>query len=355
MPELKIYTISDLREWLMHNKATESLSEQVIAPARAWAILHNPYVKDDDPVVAAIFEEGEVVAYTAAFPEVLESPKMGNDNGDDKRFWWFTTLYCNPKYQGNGYGLVVVGSLAEKYGEDCAWDRFGIPETVQVFKYLGNQTLYTTRYLFGDKDIKKSTIKGKMAFMRQELQKNFNRAKYKSVENGYKLKYLSYVDDETYSFILKSRGKDLFLHSQQMLNWELAYPFMQSCPLIEKVNTDMEFHSARNRYTYFAVQVLSLDTIIGFYVLRLMDNSLSAIYCYADEDKKELSFASIVDHIHKLSAREFFTDNECLADYIDKHYYFPKKCKRKVSFSPPKSLLVPDSYSLQFGDGDCFA
>ena len=60
MPELKLYTVSHLREWLMNNHPADGLSEQVIAPTRAWAIIHNPYVRDDDAIVAAIFEDGEL-------------------------------------------------------------------------------------------------------------------------------------------------------------------------------------------------------------------------------------------------------------------------------------------------------
>ena len=69
MPELKIYTILDLRNWLIHNHATEGLSDKIIAPQRAYAIINNPYVKDEDSVLCAIFENEIPVAYTATFPD----------------------------------------------------------------------------------------------------------------------------------------------------------------------------------------------------------------------------------------------------------------------------------------------
>ena len=56
MPDLKKYTILDLRNWLIHNHATEGLSDKIIAPQRAYAIINNPYVKDEDSVLCAIFE-----------------------------------------------------------------------------------------------------------------------------------------------------------------------------------------------------------------------------------------------------------------------------------------------------------
>ena len=114
MPELKLYTVAQLRDWLEQNHPADGLSEQIIAPSRAWAIIHNPYVKDDDPVLAAIFENGEMAAFTAAFPEMI----------GEKRYWWFTSLWCDPKHQGKGCGVIVIGSLAEVYSEECILDRW---------------------------------------------------------------------------------------------------------------------------------------------------------------------------------------------------------------------------------------
>ena len=76
MPELRLYTVAQIREWLEHNQPAEGLSERVIAPTRAWAIVHNPYVKDEDAIVAAIFEDGELAAYTASFPDMLDGKRV---------------------------------------------------------------------------------------------------------------------------------------------------------------------------------------------------------------------------------------------------------------------------------------
>ena len=86
MPEVKIYTVNDLRVWLTNNHPAKGLSERVIAPTRAWAIIHNPYVKEKDAIVAAIFEDGELAAYTASFPDML-------DGGCYLRGWRVGCLY----------------------------------------------------------------------------------------------------------------------------------------------------------------------------------------------------------------------------------------------------------------------
>lgn len=345
MPKLKLYTVAQVREWLEHNHSAEGLSEQVIAPTRAWAIIHNPYVKEDDPIVAAIFEKNVVAAYTAAFPEEF----------GDKRIWWFTTLWCNPNFQGNGYGMIVIGSLAEVYGENCAWDRSGVPETVEIFTHLGNQRVYTPRYIFSDNDIRLNTFVGKLALIRQKCKKYYNRKCHRPISTEYELRYVNHIDDGTYEFIKTHRKDDFFLHSKEMLNWELHYPFMISSPLMGRVQTNMEFHSYRERYTYYAIQVWKNENIIGFYILRLMNDKLSIVYCFYDEAHTNEVFASIVEHIDRISVKEFDTDLQKLADYISANYYFPKHYRRNVSFSPAGNVKIPNVLHMQLGDGDCFA
>lgn len=345
MPELKLYTVSDLRNWLMHNNAKEGLSERIIAPTRAWAIIHNPYVSDDDPVVAAIFISHQEVAYTAAFPEII----IG------KRIWWFSTLWCNPNYQGCGYGLAVIGSLAEIYGENCAWDRSGSPETVEIFSLLGNQRIYTPRYVLGDREININTIKGRIAFVRQNMLKYIHKKRYRFSNNEYELKYVTYIDNATYNFIKDHRGADLFMHTQDMLNWELQYPFMTSAPLLQRTAIGMDFHSYRDKYRYYAVQVWQYGSLIGFYILRLLNDKLSVVYFYTDNERTDIVYSSIVEHIHCMNVNSAETDNEHLAEYIKHHYYFPKAFKRMVSFSPAVNMELPNEIQMQLGDGDCFA
>ena len=346
MPELKLYTIADLRNWIKHSQPVEGLSEKVIAPSRAWAIVNNPYVHDNDAVVSAIFDEGELAAFTATFPEMI--------NG--KKYWWYTTLWCNPKFQGKGYGVVVVGSLAEQHEEDGIMDRWGAEETIEIFKYLGLQTEYSTRYCLENGVIHKDSLKGKIAFLKQELVNRWRNRKQRVSQLGYSLRYLSYIDDSTYEFIKNHRNQNLFLHTQEMLNWELEYPYVQSCPILGKVNINNAFPSVSTQYRYFAVQVLDENQeLIGFYVLRGESARLSVIYLYFDESNCQLVFMSILDHIRVLAPSSLQTEYKGLAEYVEKKYYFPHKRLEKISFSHPSEFLYDEKYTFQMGDGDSFA
>lgn len=346
MPELKLYTVAQLREWLLNNKPADGLSEQVIAPSRAWAIIHNPYVKDEDPVVAAIFENGEVSAFTAAFPEMIAN----------QRYWWFTSLWCDHKHQGKGYGLIVIGSLAEVYGEGYILDRWGAQETVEIFKHLGAQVTYTSRYIFGSK-INRQTYKGKLVHFVRSLQKSLHKLVEKPAKHeDYTLRYLSNIDDETYAFIEQHRNQDLFQRTQPMLNWILQFSFTQACPLIERTAATTAFAPAKAKSNQmYAVQVWDKERLVGFYILKHTEEDLHVLYLYYDTEASNKVFVSIRDHAKRWEVEQLVTDDEALANYIRKNIYFPKKRVEQIHFAYPATLNVPSELTLQYGDGDGFS
>lgn len=340
MPDLKLYTVADLREWLKNDHPAEGLSEQVIAPTRALAIIHNPYVKDDDAIVAAIFEDGELAAYTASFPDML----------DGKRVWWASTLYCYPKFTGKGYGLIVVGSLMEAHEPDLTYDRWAAKETVEIFNHFGYQTIYTKRYHLGDKKIDTSTIKGKMADCVQELNKCLH--PWPKVSQGkYTVQFVERIDDEAYVYMKAHRNKDLWLREQDMMNWLLQYPFFK----VGKRGKACIFGSNAKVYKYKVAKVYVEEILQGVYVLRLHDEELSIVYLYYAEEKRDVVFDSIIDQTIALHPKSFVTENQYLFERVRECLYFPKNEEENVSLSLPANQQDLANYTFQFGDGDSFA
>lgn len=344
MPELKLYTIAQLRAWVMHNNAVEGLSEEIISHARAWALVHNPYVKDEDPVVAAIFVDEENAAYCSAFPELI----------GENRYWWFCGLWCNPKYQGNGYGLIVIGSLAEEYGAEFCLDRWGAEETVEIFTYLGHKTVYTTRYHVGP-TIHRNSTKEKIVYGIRQLQTKICRFFKRYEYEDYALRYLSNIDDATYDFICAHSSRDYLKHTQEYLNWGLHYPFTISAPMMDRVMNKMPFAQAELPDTQtYAVQVIEGKNIIGIYIMKRKEDSLHVLYLFYDNEHQGKVFASIRDHILRMQSIQCVTENRALADYLRKNVYFSKFTTSEISCSYPKAMPKPEEGSVQYGDGDCF-
>lgn len=344
MPDLKLYTIQDLREWLINNNPPAGLNEHVIAPTRAYAIIHNPYAKDTDPVVAAIYDNDELAAYTSAIPEEISGT----------RYWWFSGLWCNPAYRGRGYGLALIGSLAEEYGVEYCLDRWGAPDVIEIFTFLGHKTLYTPRYILGHK-LNRLTVVGNVLYSIYRAERWLRSLISSHNRSTYMLSYVTHIDDETSAFIAAHRNKDIILHSQQMLNWERQYPVALSCPLLERTATSCMFASSElRRSDMYAVQVKDGSELVGFYMLKHNDDSLHVLFVYYEQEAMDIVFASIRDHVERLRTSQCITDNQNLAMYLKKHCGFQEIKEQKVSFSYPETLTVPIEFTMQNGDGDNF-
>ena len=274
--EIKVYSVGQLRNWLTHGDEDDGLSIAVISHSRADAIVHNPYVKEDDPVVAALFaanEEGNraAVAYTAAFPDLV----------DGNRKWWFSTLWCHPDYRGKGYALAVVGTLAEEYGEGNYYDSIGADETVEIFRFLKLNTTYVDEYRFGSK-VSPHGWKGALNGLRQQmlayLRTVNRRAKGMIRRSRYELEYTHRVDNEIYNFIMQHASESLFVRTQSMLDWILNHPFKQRSPLEKRVAYPGAFSDTDSRYWMCGVKVLADNRLVGFYILRNADTDLSNTY-----------------------------------------------------------------------------
>ena len=344
--DIKHYTVAEVREWLNHNKGPKGLTNEVIRPALAWALIHHPEVTDDDPIVAALFDHGKLAASTCAYPEVMIKPSFLDDNGQPKRVWWFPMLWCKPKYRGKGYGLVVIGSLAEVYGMDCSWTAWAVQESIEIFEYLGCKTYYFPRYFMSEKQISTTSLKGKLVYLKQECLKWWNnRNKPVLPHYDYNLRYLNNVDDQSYDFICKHCVDNLFLFSQSVINWKVQYPWNISAPLVERVPKDGKFFSqvipmVQNSF----VQVWSKSHLVGVYRLRRDDSGLTCDLIYYIKESAEVVFASVVEHLQRLNAIHFDTEDGELAKFVQKYIHFSESKTENLSLSISPDITVPEHF-----------
>ena len=348
MYDIKLFSIKDLRDWLVENQHIEGLNENIVSHSRAYAIVHNPYVNDHDHVVSAIYENDEIAAYTAAFPDMVE----------ENRVWWFTTLWCNPKYRGKGYGLLVVGSLCEEYGKDCVFDLWGAPETVAIFDYLGLNTSSIPEYHLEEKRINLDSFRGKVANMLQLISRCFN-SKIKQFRrivssSSFSLQYVNYIDKGTYSFIQHHSEDNVFPRTREMMNWLLRYPFIQVSPIKGRVKTKTSFPDISSSYQLLGVRVFSGANLIGFYILGITERGVAIKYIYYDQPYEDVVFHSIGSHIIVLHPHRFVTRCKALFQFIKSYSLFPNTVEHQISISYPKSFSYNTNGIIQAGDGDNF-
>ena len=350
---IQTYSVADLKNWLLHNRAITGLSSEVIAPTRAFAIMNNPFVTDETRVVCALFVNDKLAAFTAAFPEVLQKP-------ENRLAWWFTTLWCDEKYEGRGFGLVVIGTLCELIGEGNFFDVEGAKETVEIFRLLGLKCAYIPRYEFFKRKIHTDTIRGKLAWCREALsQMSCERRRkvlmhQKGGDSNYTVEYPRFVDDETFAFIVAHSDKDVLLRKQEMFNWMLQYPFVQVSPLHDHTPFDNRFSSIVKDYLFVCCKIVMDGKIIGVTILSVSRGCMSVRYLYYEQESAKTVFRAIVDHVLSLRIKGFETNDVKLADYVIPLRIFTKNYILQKSFSYPQDFVFSSDSGLQAGEGDMF-
>ena len=352
-PSLQYYTIADLRNWLIYSQPPQGLSDKIIAPQRAFSIMNNPYVKDDDAIVSVIFEDGEVAAYTAIFPEKLEYPT----DWASKRIWWFTTLACTPRFEGRGYGLVVCSFLQEMHPDEPILDIDGATETVEIMKMMGLTPYSFVSYRFQGKYIDLSSFKGKLAYKKECLLQTIRSKKRQLLvdvsQACYSLKYPSTISSDLFAFVKKCGEGDLLIRTVDTFNWIVQYPFMKPAPIFNRVECQLCFSSEIDFYSFLPVIVYDSQDVIAFYLLRNCPWGLSVKYLYYIPEAEKKVFLSIVEHLIMLGNPVFETTNSSLAAFINSYHLFSRCIRQSKSISLPHNCS-PLSQNIQGGDGDMF-
>lgn len=342
---LELFTVQQVRDWLKTGKGERGLSEEVISRTRAWSIIHNPYATDDLNIVSAIFVNDEVAAYTHLFP----------DDSRGERMFWNTTLYCNPKYEGRGYGAIVIGQFCELYGERY-FDLDAVLESIANLRFNGLNVEYVPQYILSGKAIKGNTLKSKLARFNERLLKCMSSRKrdlLKEIkESAYTIKYAPYVSDDVYAFMKVHSTNDVFLRSQEMFNWILNCPLMQDCPIEERVKRDSVFSSTRAGSHMYGVEVYVQTKLVGFYILNVCTKSMDVSYIYKDPKYSREVYLSIAEHILHFNSPEVMMSHEPLLEFLQFYKLFTKNSKRMKSFSYPHGFMYDASKKMQSGDGD---
>lgn len=342
---LELFTVQQVRDWLKTGVAERGLSEEVISRTRAWSIIHNPYATDDLNIVSAIFVNDEVAAYTHLFP----------DESRGERMYWNTTLYCNPKYEGRGYGAIVIGQFCELYGERY-FDLDAAAASVANLKFCGLNVDFVPQYVLSGKTIKGDGYKAKLARLKEKI--DYARTNRKSdlereiKKADFRIKYVPFVSDAVYTFIKKHSENDVFLRSQAMFNWILNYPLMQDSPIANRVERDSVFSSTKQGAHIYGVEVYYDDDLVGFYVLNRSANGIEVSYIYCEQRFEQKVFLSIAEHVLYFNAPQVQMSNERLLKFMQEYKLYSKTNLYMKSFAYPQGFVYDAAKEMQAGDGD---
>lgn len=348
MVEYKTYTLSDLREWLLHNK-NNGLSPDVINRSRAYAWINNPSGKDEDVVLVVVFDEyGHPVGYTGAFAEDYAE---GNVQG---RFYWGSTEWLAPEYRGQGIASKMMDAIKQAVGYYRYFASDSSLASVKLDLRQGSAVRYYPEYSL--KLRKQSSVKSKVATWYISL--NNERMKKRLNKYPYSIQVMNYVDDETYEFIRSHSEKYLFLRSQDTYNWLLRFPFVQIVrdgQHLEHYSYDFSDHV--DEYELSVVQVRVNGNLVGAYFVSQVNAICTLRYLYYDRNYSNEVFASVSSYMLRPCVDEIRFYGCELFEFLLKNGLKSLNTKdiyRQIAFTTPGDFKYDEHLALQGGDGDMF-
>lgn len=344
----RLYTIAELRDFVLHNKEIVGLSYTLIARTRAYALVHCPYVKDDDVAISAVFNDEQAIGYTAIFPEIFAKPDLC------ETYYWGSTQWLEPEYRGKGISGKMMRLL-----KDAIKDRYlGLDSSIASIKLdqkQGSEVFYYPRYffLFSRDNI---SLRGKLK--QWFVQKNNKTAKAKAEKYEYTNRYVNFIDDATYEFIKNHSESYLFLRKKEIFNWQLLYPFLM--PKGDDVHLEKDpcnFGSYVSSQWVKAVQVTVKEAMVGFYVLKCVNGVCTVMYLYLDEEYHDNVYASLVVNMLQANVTKIRTFSKSLFDFarslgvgnLNKSHFV-----EDVSLTMPPEWVKNQDLQVQGGDGDMF-
>lgn len=338
MIDIRVYTIGDLKNWVMHNEKN-GLSESVISRSRAFAMIHNPYAQDDQPALSVAFDDGKMVGYTAGFAEDI------GWNGE--LYYWGSTLYVNPECRGKGIGKKVLGTYKESVGNKyVAID--SSDASIAIDEKTGSYMEYFNRYylLFGNVSSALLKLYSKAIVVR-------NKKVFKDVNLD--VRKVSFIDDEIFLFIQQHNGKDLLYRSQDMLNWILHYPFVIETYTQER--SDYDFACFAKRYKIEAFAIYCEGNLVGVYICRISDERMTLLYMYCEEDYRKEIYRCVLNYMVKNDISRFDTFDKGIIDAFDEQKGMSTNRRSRivqVAMTVPNGMVVDKGKIVHGGDADMF-
>lgn len=353
MSEIKYhnYTAADVRAWL-YGGVKNGLSEQVISKVRANAILHNPYLTNDMVVVVSATDGDKIVGFTAMFPEHLVRPNI--------RLSCVTTLYAHPDYAGEFIGYYVSKALHDTANGRLVIGSDITPTAVLIDKLLGLKAdIYPRKRMIIRRTIPWDSLHHVLSSFYEPIRLwKQHRAKQRVIDlipHNIQLEYTSFVDAEMYDFIVRHSDDSMFVRSQEMLNWIMAYPFSVDAPLVQYEVKQNEFCSHTLHRTRNLFKVYLGRQLIGICMLVADVRNANIRMLYVCKEYNDVVYAVLLRHVLDAGSKTLHSVYKDFNTFVEISKVAFKIYEEPYVFTHPRSLLMSQDKQMQGMDGDSFA
>ncbi len=351
MVSYQLHTVSEVKSWLDRG-FVEVILDNTIAYSRAYSMVHSPYVKDDDVLVISATDGDKVVGYTAIFPEHLARPDMWIATG--------TTLWVNPDYADDFVGYNLVQRLWMSYPQ-CAVIGSDVSRPAALIdKLLGAKITKCARkeYVL-NRTIEVRSLRnlGSLIFepFRKYRQKKAIHRVLASISSNMYVEARGTIDAKAYEFIQSHSADDTFLRSRETLNWIMQYPFGVENPVSKRQMHRGTFLEQASVHRNHLLYIYHSADLVGVVMLVQRGTEAHVKMLYADEAYRQQVFAVIIEATLQMGAKQLYSLNSKLNDYIESAHISLKAYNREILFTYPKTMNLEQPLVLQGIEGDMFA
>lgn len=349
-----ISTINDSKFWDDSNWA--------VTKHRLYSNYHNPFCDDEDIILLIAFLDKKVVGYLGCVIGKI------NNNGQQEKFSWLSTIWVNIQGQGLATKLVLkmnelkqgkIGISAFNDLSKRVFDKSG------VFDYLEDKIVLIGEIRSNLKEryshrFKKFKIGNHLLGTLDNINNIFINYRLKNLKfdagNNIDIEYVKYIDKETSNLIKESSKNDLCYKDEKYLEWLSTYVWIYQAPLSKLTKKSRYFFSDYEEiYQIYQIKIMDKEKFIGFLILQNRGKTLRVLYLFRKKDSEIKPFTDLIYmHAIKLKVSRLELSDPEIKDCIMSNYpFFTSSITKRhaiISKSFDKKLLK--NTLLKYGDGD---
>ena len=361
---IEIITVSKLRVLLREN----NYWQQPILPItrhRALSYINNPRGNDDDAVLFCGYEKDTMTGYLGVLPDRIYFDGTSNRIGLLSAWW----VHEDHRKSGIGAFLLIKAFKAYenklggvKYNRKSGMVMFRSGKFIELEKNavpaveirlhthsLGSERLRKYKTYRAARKPLNMIINGNCALkMRAWVKRNGT--------GNLQIEYCNRIDNETENFIKSKQRNSLFRRNAPELNWIIQYPWVLQAPGLTSEPSNYFFSSLANRFFYLALKIVDGETVVGFLLMKVRNDSLDISYAYYEQEYEANIIGIIMRHALSLniSAVKIFGRRiyeafiRSGAPYVKTTEYI-----HNIAVAGEFKYIDERSYEIQGGDGDC--
>jgi GNAT superfamily N-acetyltransferase len=333
---------------------------------RAIAQTKNPRLGEEDILLVLALEKDQLVGYAGVLPDTYFG-----DGSSEQKIGWLSCLWVSPTNRGFGIGQSLIEKSLELWDGNILSADYA-PETKKLYdqtsKFNGTPLSLQGIRLYVKSDLENllppkhaafgsikpvlkildfivnTAINLRLLFVKQDI-------------SSLNTEFVDSVDEEIEQLIQAKQENQLFKRGKEELNWMLQNPWILSAASKDPINAKYYFSSVVKSFEYKVVKIRnSSNTLTGFMILAIRNNSLKIPYLYHTDGLEDISMF-LNHYLLKWKIKTFTIYHYDLQEHLRKTSS-PALFKKTLfrNYMIPKKLNLNHNqgrHKIQDGDADC--